>query len=325
MGEIIRQYETLRLSGAVPGATRAALRVQGDEFELVQDKNTIPSLRRVQHAKHVVEDDRTTSWILSNRFTRQMPQIRIEALMSAAPYDSPDAVPLADFEKAGEFAEKSGQTGVVATFDPVSEPTKDGLHSVAFEAKSEHPEPESAWALAGKTFPSLMNLADRALGVWIYGDGQGEILNIQLKNPAHINSAISDHYITVDFIGWQYRLLVEPESDRIGYFGWPYSSRQNIRGNKPLPFGDVLLDYNLWVDYGHISALNVFQPSRKQDDPLRAESHPRPAVKACRNRQPRHHCCRQDACVSSCAQERTVHRVWFHDGLCSVRRQRGAR
>ncbi|MBI5095081.1 MAG: hypothetical protein HZB26_21930 [Candidatus Hydrogenedentes bacterium] len=258
MGGIIKQYESLRLSRTVPEATRAALRVRGDEFQLGQDADNKPVFRRVQYSKHTIEGKETASWNSANRFSRQTPQLRIQALMAAAPYDAPNVIPLSDFAKADEFTEKRSQSGVVATFAPVAQPMKDGLPSAAFDAKSEHAEPESAWAQAGKTFPDYLNLTDRALGVWVNGDGQGEILNLQLKNPPHINGAISDHYITVDFTGWRYFVLVEPESDRIGRFGWPYSARQNIQGNKPIPFGDVQLDYIVWVDYAHISSLNVF-------------------------------------------------------------------
>ena len=257
LGGIVKEYESLRLSGTVPEATKAALRVRGDEYELIRIPQDKPAFRRIQYTKHVVTGGNTASWIISNRFARQEPTIRIEALMSAAPYEAPDAIPLSDFTKAEEFTEKKAQNGVTVSCIPVAQPQKDGLPGMAFDAKSQHPDPASAWGLTGKTFPELLDLTDRALGVWIYGDGQGEILNLQLKNPVHLNSAISEHYITVDFSGWRYCLLVEPESDRIGNYGWPYSARQNLQAGKPLPFGDVLLDYNMWVDYGHISALNI--------------------------------------------------------------------
>nr|MBQ4318003.1 hypothetical protein [Clostridia bacterium] len=42
------------------------------------------------------------------------------------------------------------------------------------------------------------------VGVWIKGDGKGEIINIRLKSPVHIAKGNNDHFIKVDFEGWRY-------------------------------------------------------------------------------------------------------------------------
>ncbi len=44
----------------------------------------------------------------------------------------------------------------------------------------------------------------QGLGVWVRGDGKGEVLNFQVQSPTHIVGALGEHYVTVDFEGWRY-------------------------------------------------------------------------------------------------------------------------
>jgi hypothetical protein len=62
----------------------------------------------------------------------------------------------------------------------------------------------------------------------VHGDGQGEILNLQLRCPEHVVAGIGDHYIVVDFTGWRYFELVEPESRRWAFYSWPYGDPYSI-------------------------------------------------------------------------------------------------
>ena len=257
LGGIVRQYETLRLSGRVSESARAALRARGTAHTLVTDGDRPVKLRQTRRDRHVAAGEDNAAWTVENPFAAQTPRIRIEALASADVQQSPKALTLAAFSGDDTLTVTKTRAGVTATIGPAPEKAPEGQPCAALEATNTGGNPESAWALAGRTFPSLMDLNNRALGLWVCGDGQGEVLNIQLKNPAHINSAFADHYIPIDFTGWRYCLLVEPESDRIGQYGWPYSARQDLTAGKPLPFGEVLLDYNLWMDYGHVAELNA--------------------------------------------------------------------
>jgi hypothetical protein len=97
----------------------------------------------------------------------------------------------------------------------------------------------------GKTFTPPLNLGgERALGVWVYGDGQGEVLNFQLRCPEHLVAGISEHYVVVDFTGWRYFELIEPESDRYANYSWPY--------------GDIYSIYRETVDYKQIEKFSVW-------------------------------------------------------------------
>ena len=60
--------------------------------------------------------------------------------------------------------------------------------------------------------PGLDINKNQALGVWIKGDGNGELLNLRIESPKHLsNGARGDHFIKIDFTGWKYFELVEIE------------------------------------------------------------------------------------------------------------------
>lgn len=80
----------------------------------------------------------------------------------------------------------------------------------------------ASWVRLGKTFASPVELKNNlALGLWVHGDGQGELLNIRPRNTKQDDSAF-DHYIVVDFTGWRYFELIEPEVEQFQNYSWPY-------------------------------------------------------------------------------------------------------
>jgi hypothetical protein len=74
-----------------------------------------------------------------------------------------------------------------------------------------------------KKFEPWLNLSNnQALGVWIHGDGNGELLNLRLESPKHISfGARGDHFVKIDFTGWKYFELVEIESSEASDYVWP--------------------------------------------------------------------------------------------------------
>ena len=207
-------------------------------------------------------DGLTNVWSVTNAFGPQPLALRIQALMCAGPYDAPDNIVLADFEQAEEFGERgdthhilnSGKLysypaaapGLTADVRPVREPVMGAAVSGCWTATnrgvselvcSSAPDDEyslwdhaerayrprrASWVRVGKVFSPTLDLSGhQALGVWVYGDGNGELINIRLGTPKH-HEAEMDHYISVDFIGWRYFELIEPESDRFEGGSWPY-------------------------------------------------------------------------------------------------------
>jgi hypothetical protein len=81
----------------------------------------------------------------------------------------------------------------------------------------------------------------RPLGVWVHGDGRGEVLNIQLRAA---NGGYRDHYVDVDFTGWRYCELTRPESDRVFEFDAGYSRKHTVRHFQYDNIRSVFLRYN---------------------------------------------------------------------------------
>jgi hypothetical protein len=174
--------------------------------------------------------------------------------MAAGPYDAPGNLALADFRQAGDFPVRGAQQGVTVELGPSQAQLKAGPSSGCFSAASARPAAAGAWAMAEKRFAPPLNLSGhQALGLWVYGDGQGEVLNVQLRSPHHLAGGIGDHYMRIDFTGWRYFELIEPEGARHADHAWPY--------------GDVYSIYRESVQFGQVESLglwyNHLPPGRK--------------------------------------------------------------
>jgi len=245
LARIVRQYEELRLSRHFPEAVLEQLRVPGEEFSLEKDAAGEWQFQRVRHAAHTVRgmDGWSNAWTVANPFEKQPVRFRIEALMSAAPYDSPDSIVLAGCADPGEFAEPDCAEGVTAGLGTSEETFEPGAQSLAYSALNGGNEGNGAWAGVSKTFSPYLDMLDRqGIGVWICGDGQGEVLNFQTRCPVEAAGAIGERYVDVDFSGWRYIELIEPEGDRLHEFRWPYANGL----------------YRIWSDYRRIHSIGLW-------------------------------------------------------------------
>jgi hypothetical protein len=231
LGEIIKRYEDLRHSGKVPEAIKARLRTPGEEFTLIGSLESGWQFQPVQYVKHKVESAEPWSsvWKTTNRFERQPVRLRIEALMAAGPYDAPENAILADFKAPDDFPTRQSEPGVTVHLQPSQEQVKVAAISGRFSASSAPTARPGSWAQVRKTFSPPLDLGGKqGLGLWVYGDGQGEVLNLQLRSPEHVSSGIGDHYIPIDFTGWRYFELIEPEGGRHADYRWPYGGIYSV-------------------------------------------------------------------------------------------------
>ena len=249
LAKIIERYETLRHRNYFAESVKARLRTPGEEFTLVQDPAGAYRFRPVQYARHKVEgmDGWSNVWKTRNKFGRQPVALRIEALMAAGPYDAPGNVTLTDFGTADDFPDRATADQVCADLRPSSDRVKVGSISGSYTATNTRPTSkpassdvtfsllehgvttpraqDAAWTKMAKTFSPPLDLSQhQALGVWVYGDGKGEVLNFQVRSPEHVNTAIGEHYVIVDFEGWRYFELIEPEGQRYADYVWPYGA-----------------------------------------------------------------------------------------------------
>ncbi|HOJ75485.1 MAG TPA: hypothetical protein PL151_18290 [Phycisphaerae bacterium] len=225
LGKIVRAYEDLRRTNAVPESVRQRLGTPGEEFTLCMptepgSASDRPVFRPVRYDKHklteIAPDGNT--WTVTNRFGAQSARLRIEALLSAADYNARESVVIEDFASTAAFDQRQAAEGVSLQVEEVNDWGRGVVRLVSTRAG----ESGGTWAMAGRKHAPLLNLANKGLGFWVHGDGRGQLLNVQVKSPLHAYGGVCDRYVKIDFEGWRYIELIEPESDGILERGWPY-------------------------------------------------------------------------------------------------------
>lgn len=263
LGDIFRRYETLRLSGTTPDSVKHHLRDLGREFTLREDANGDPFFLRTRYDEHKVRglDGWSDSWTMRNSFAEQPLQLRIEAMKSLAPYDHPDAEVLISFDDTRAWSKPGLTDGVMlrASLDPADEPSRDGARSGRMSAYYAHGKRYGIWTRFEQSHEPYVNLSNCGIGVWVYGDGKGELINIQSKSPQHRMGGVMERYIDVDFKGWRYFEFLESESDRLQEFTWPYFiRRENWRDNRHQLAGYAYPTLHYWVYLAEIEQTSLW-------------------------------------------------------------------
>ena len=228
--EIIKQYETLRQKNYFGEEVKKLLRQPGKDYTLFQTVNGDWNFKPITYQKHKIAglNHPTATWTIVNQFDDQPVKLRIEALMSVKPYDDPSNIVLTDCSDYADFVIKSNATGVSGQLTAADEKTATGEPSMAYVSKNagEAPQDGSYINMEKKYNPLLDISKNQALGVWIKGDGNGQILNLSLRTPLILsyNGAHGDHFVKIDFTGWQYFELVEIESSKISDYIWANDS-----------------------------------------------------------------------------------------------------
>ncbi|MBU2904092.1 hypothetical protein KO529_04790 [Arenibacter algicola] len=255
LNSIIRQYENLRQSDYFDESIRKQLRETGKEFTLFQDEDENWNFRPATYHKHKVAglSHQSANWTVLNEYGTQHVKLRIEPLMSVKAFDDPSNVTLTDFTMPMDFTQEAanGVSGGLATS---SEKTTSGLPSVSFHATSNGDSPQDAsWKKMEKKFDPILNLEkNQGLGVWVKGDGNGQLLNLRLESPYNIShGAWGDHFIKIDFLGWKYFELIEIESSEFSKYIWPLPSYSN-------PGSYVYNTYRNVVSFNKIDKLQIW-------------------------------------------------------------------
>jgi hypothetical protein len=247
--ELIGQYERLRLAGYFPEAIRERLRQEKTDFRLVPAGSESWQFVPTDYADHKVTGlgNSSQAWTVVNRYGAQPVKLRIEALYSLQPFDSAAGLVFADCTGSCPFTAGNAASNIKHRIAAAPKQAKVGKASACYEAFNGSDSRRGAWALASKKFTPVFNLGERGgLGVWIHGDGKGELLNLQLTNPTQFWSTCDEHYVKVDFTGWRYFELLfrERDAEQYGDYVWPY--------------GDLYSVYRSPLIYGHVNALNLY-------------------------------------------------------------------
>lgn len=229
---MLGRYERLRLANYFSEDVKGRLREVGEEFKLVQAYDGNWEFLPVKYISQKVTSGGNNKLVINNPFDRQHAKFRIQALYCAAEYESPEGIILADFSGNGGFKVTGTANGVVCEFKPIAEKAKfDGVCGYIYVKNVGAPK-NGAWVRITKVFSPPIDMRKcGAIGVWILGDGKGEVINFQLRDlPQYYHGTYDDHYVDVDFVGWRYfeLLLRERDADRHGEFIWPYSGIYQI-------------------------------------------------------------------------------------------------
>ena len=257
---LIARYEQLRLADHFSGEIKKAIQQQGAEFKLVGTEREGWRLAPVQYGPaHMVLDEKSRSWTVANDLGPQPLRFRLYAIPILSPYDHVDNPVLIDQRDASRYVKARTAAQCQTSLEPSDQKTPVGEACVVFSAESELPNADG-WAeqradlvrLGERIAPPALiegvpeqttttSRWSRGLGVWVHGDGKGEVLNVQLRAA---NGGYRDHYIDVDFTGWRYCELTRPESDRVFEFDAGYSRKHTVRHFQYDRITTVFLRYN---------------------------------------------------------------------------------
>jgi len=254
---IAGQYERLRLANYFSESVKERLRQPGRDFHLNLADDGAWEFIPTDYIEHKITSlsNGTSTWGVDNQFETQPLKLRLEALYAAHPYDGDDALVIADFNNLDEFGDRTCAPGVTSTFEPSRDEVKAGGISARYSATNTNDARRGAWAKVGTHFlPHFDMEQGNAIGLWVHGDGKGEILNVQLSNPREYSHAYAEHYVTIDFTGWRYfeLLLRERDSARYRDYTWPYFSQHGI--------------YRTFLTRDHVSELNLYLNNLPPDD-----------------------------------------------------------
>jgi len=218
---VIRRYEELRMEGAVPPEILARIGEPGADFTLEDMSEGRYAFRPMHYDRHLVDrSPGSDTWTVENPFVEQPAQVRIEVMLAPVAYDDPESAPFVEFDNPAAWKAPEKRENVAGAIS-----IENG--DAAFSATSEGARRVGAWTSSEIAFDTPRNLVSKGLGVWIEGDGKGEILNLQPRSPVPGEGAFIDQYVKVDFTGRRYFEFVEPEAERIADYDWPYCPRRD--------------------------------------------------------------------------------------------------
>ncbi|MEA3402762.1 MAG: LamG-like jellyroll fold domain-containing protein [Armatimonadota bacterium] len=230
------QYERLRLAGYFDEAVLRRLRRPGRDHHLHQASEGEWELIPRDFHSHTVTglDDGSDAWIVPIAEADQPARLRIKALYDVADFDAEGGVLVADFSDLDRFDVRASAQDVRQQLAAPDDAAGQRA-AVTLAAANEGESRRGAWTKVGRRFePHLDMKGCDALGVWVHGDGRGELLNIQLANPREYSRALADNFVVVDFEGWRYVELPLRERDPRLYrqHVWPYRGQHPIFRNR---------------------------------------------------------------------------------------------
>lgn len=258
---MIRRYEALRREGALPKAIRERLGRAGEEYTLEEGRPGQRAFVRVEYETHTGEGSAFSAHFGNSRAEQPL-SVRIEPLMRESA-EAPGRSTLLDASDARALSKPTACDGVRLDAETVTvagpKPAGAPATALRLRASNARRERRGAWGMVERVFDAHRNLRDCGLGVWVHGDGKGAVLNFQLRNAPNLSPAVAERYLVVDFTGWRWCALIEPESARLSAYSWPYAGqRSEWEANPGLAFTTAYKTYHPVIDLGQVAAISVW-------------------------------------------------------------------
>lgn len=220
---LIQKYEQLRLSGrhaAIPDSPECLMRESGEIVPVAYHAGVASSDRSL-----TVRTEADGSLLL----------LRVENLPRAVPEGKICLLDSSDASRLQTYNSTTVESSVESGAD--EEPARPYLHFRASQNGS------LGCARFEKRFASPLDAkTPRAVGFWLYGDGKGEKVDVQLISPKTMNSGTCDFAVRVDFTGWRYFLLENPTPALLSEDAWPFSGGGHYNDPPYIPEFDIAKD-----------------------------------------------------------------------------------
>ena len=177
----MKQLDDLRRQNYFSDSVRKQLREPRKHFSL-QKRGNDWFFRQAEYPANKLIGAKNEVEVV-NHYVRQRPTLRIENLHAVAPYNSEQGFEL-------------------IAFDETKTPQKQT--TVKFEDDN------------------LLDLRKTlGMGMWIYGEAKGQVVNVCVQSPHYLFSGIAEHFVKIDFTGWKYIAWAEAETGMYPDVSWP--------------------------------------------------------------------------------------------------------
>jgi hypothetical protein len=239
--ELFLRWETLRKADSTSPEAKKRLSEPGAEFTIGDDG----VIREAYYERNITNVDReSTTLSVTNPYGSQIPRMRVEALPCAAPYNDSGHVSL--LGPADDTTTRTAD-GVICSTEPGGVSPDDEAECIRLRASNSSDSPRGAWCEVRRDWAEPIVLTGHdVLGLWVHGDESGALLNVQFLSPTHLSHGIADHYLHLDFAGWRYVTLVEPEGEHWAEHEWPYGNPYSIY--REYPVTDAISSVSVWLN-----------------------------------------------------------------------------
>ncbi len=228
--EIVRLYEELRHANYFDESILAQLRVPGKEFTLFKQQDGRWNFKPVVFQKHTGRihsvECPSHRWNVENTLDTQVPKLRIEALYATGEYFDSKRIDLVNCDTCKTMIPDKTAPGTSLSLKTTKEKVPATVEpAMELVAKNDgKSRKDASWCSLIRTFDEPLNLDNRqAIGVWVCGDGNGQVIDFRLATEAGFAEFRSSHLIKIDFTGWKYFVLVESDSSAMSDYYWPKS------------------------------------------------------------------------------------------------------